>query len=171
LSDLLVQHHADQQRERVIGQQFVHRVVLAQVQQSRLGCVRLAGAKSDTWWLRRHPRVQALHIGQNPKIQDRINDQIQYLDGGAAGSALPPTPGGTPPLTAVERTQWLSRLDEVSLASDGALPFPDNIVHARRHGVRYVAEPGGSIRSAEVIAACRDQEVALVHTGLRLFRH
>ncbi|OHV35617.1 MULTISPECIES: phosphoribosylaminoimidazolecarboxamide formyltransferase [Pseudofrankia] len=140
-------------------------------QQSRVDCVRLAGAKSDTWWLRRHPRVRALHIGQNPKIQDSINDEIQYLDTGAAGSGLPPRPGGAPPLTALERAQWLSRLDEVSLASDGALPFPENIVHARRHGVRYVAEPGGSIRSAEVIAACHDQEVALVHTGLRLFRH
>jgi phosphoribosylaminoimidazolecarboxamide formyltransferase/IMP cyclohydrolase len=137
-------------------------------QQSRVDCVRLAGTKTDTWWLRRHPRVRSLHIGQGSTIQKRITDQIQYLDADG-GDRSGPT--GIPPLTPTDRAQWLGRLDGVSLASDGALPFRDNIDHARRHGVRYIAEPGGSIRSEEVLAACRDQGIALVHTGLRLFRH
>lgn len=131
-----------------------------------------ARVNSPGWtWLRRHRLVRALHVGQNSKIQERINAQIHYLEASSADPAFPLGPGGSPPLTATERSRWLSRLDQVSLASDGALPFQDNIVHARRHGVRYVAEPGGSIRSAEILSACRDQGVALVHTGLRLFRH
>lgn len=138
-------------------------------QQSRVDCTRLAGAKTDTWWLRRHPRVHALHTTQNRKIQDRVNDQIDYLD--LDHPTGPAGPGGIQPLTSTERAQWLRQLDQVSLASDGALPFRDNIDHARRHGVRYIAEPGGSTRSADIVAACHDQDIALVHTGLRLFRH
>ncbi|ADP81686.1 Phosphoribosylaminoimidazolecarboxamide formyltransferase [Pseudofrankia inefficax] len=137
-------------------------------QQSRVDGVRLAGAKTDTWWLRRHPRVQALTTGGDRKIQDRINDQISYLD---ADPAMREDGTGPVPLTGADRARWLRQLDQVALASDGALPFPDNIDHAHRHGVRYIAEPGGSTRSADVAAACQDRGIALIHTGLRLFRH
>jgi phosphoribosylaminoimidazolecarboxamide formyltransferase / IMP cyclohydrolase len=161
-------------------------------QQSRVDCVRLAGAKTDTWWLRRHPRVRTLPAGRGRKIQDGVNAEIDYLDAGPTGSvsssgitdsavsngrtgstdlAGSGGPAGIAPLTVAERIQWLNKLDRVSLASDGTLPFRDNIDHARRHGVRYIAEPGGSIRSAEVLAACQEQGIALVHTGMRLFRH
>ncbi|WP_255545407.1 MULTISPECIES: hypothetical protein [unclassified Frankia] len=137
-------------------------------QQSRVDGVRVAGAKTDTWWLRRHPRVQALTAGGDRKIQDRINDQISYLD---ADPAARGDDAGPVPLTGADRARWLRQLDQVALASDGALPFPDNIDHAHRHGVRYIAEPGGSTRSANVAAVCQDRGIALIHTGLRLFRH
>lgn len=144
-------------------------------QQSRVDCTRLAGAKADTWWLRRHPRVRTVGAGRHLKLQQRINEQLSYLDADPSSTqdgaserdaALAPAP-----LTATERARWLRQLDQVALASDGALPFPDNVEHARRHGVRYIAEPGGSTRSADVATACRDHGIALVHTGLRLFQH
>jgi phosphoribosylaminoimidazolecarboxamide formyltransferase/IMP cyclohydrolase len=122
-------------------------------QQSRIGCVRLAGSKVDSWWLRRHPAIRS--IGDPTlSIQDRINRQLDGLDDGPA-----------------DRTDWLAQLDRVSLASDGALPFRDNVDHARRHGVRAIAEPGGSIRSDDVASACREHGITLVHTGIRLFHH
>ena len=87
---------------------------------------------------------------------------MRYLDGDLDDAA---------PLPPAERDAWLGRLDQVSLASDGALPFRDNVDHARRHGVRFIAEPGGSVRSSEVLAACRGHGIAIAQTGLRLFRH
>ena len=81
-------------------------------------------------------------------------------------------PGAGPDeLGGAERAAWLARLDGVAFASDGALPFRDNVDHARRHGVRYIAEPGGSIRSGEVADACREHGITLVRTGIRLFHH
>jgi phosphoribosylaminoimidazolecarboxamide formyltransferase/IMP cyclohydrolase len=122
-------------------------------QQSRIGCVRLAGSKVDSWWLRRHPAVRA--IGDPTlTIADRVNRRLDFLDEGPADGAA-----------------WLAQLDRVSLASDGALPFRDNVDHARRHGVHAIAEPGGSIRSQEVASACREHGITLVHTGIRLFHH
>jgi len=145
-------------------------------QQSRVDCTRLAGAKVDTWWLRRHPAVRALAFRPEVRRQDRINWRIRFIEGdltteetrrlGEAVSAPPP-----PPLSPSERAAWLRRLTDVAFVSDGALPFRDNIDHARRHGVRYVAEPGGSVRSGEVEAACREHGITLARTGLRLFHH
>jgi phosphoribosylaminoimidazolecarboxamide formyltransferase/IMP cyclohydrolase len=123
-------------------------------QQSRIDCTRLAGAKVDTWWLRRHPQVRGLPRDSITRVQDRINQQILYLDG-----------------EPIDRRAWLDRLDHVSFVSDGAIPFRDNIDHAQQHGVRYIAEPGGSIRSADVLAACQEHGIALAHTGIRLFHH
>ena len=134
-------------------------------QQSRIDCTRLAGAKTDTWWLRRHPSVRSLPGDAGARIQDRINQQIEFLD------SLGPDSLGADSLGADERDRWLDRLDGVSFVSDGAIPFVDNVEHARRHGVRYIAEPGGSIRTAEVITACADAGIGLVHTGVRLFHH
>ena len=74
-------------------------------------------------------------------------------------------------LTPDERSKWLSRLDGVSLVSDGFFPFRDNIDHAAKHGVRYIAQPGGSIRDDEIGVACREHGIAMAHTGLRLFHH
>jgi phosphoribosylaminoimidazolecarboxamide formyltransferase/IMP cyclohydrolase len=140
-------------------------------QQSRVDCTRLAGAKADTWWLRRHPKVRALRVDPAASIQYRIGERLRYLDGesdGSRGGECDGEPGGrlagVPPLTSGERRDWLRRLDGVSLASDGALPFRDNVDHARRHGVRYIAEPGGAARSPDVIAACREYGIALAHT-------
>jgi phosphoribosylaminoimidazolecarboxamide formyltransferase/IMP cyclohydrolase len=144
-------------------------------QQSRVDCTRLAGAKADTWWLRRHPAVRNLAFRPGVRRQERINWQIRFIEGDL-------TPDETQrlaqalsepaeELTFDERTRWLSCLDGVAFTSDGALPFRDNVDHARRHGVRYIAEPGGSIRSEDVEAACREHGIVLARTGLRLFHH
>jgi phosphoribosylaminoimidazolecarboxamide formyltransferase/IMP cyclohydrolase len=137
-------------------------------QQSRVDCTRLAGAKADTWWLRRHAKVRSLPHGAGGRIQDRLNAQIQFAEGDAT---LTSADLDVEPLTADERRDWLRLLDDVSFVSDGAIPFRDNIDHAHRHGVRYIAEPGGSIRSDDVRAACQEYGITLIQTGIRLFRH
>ncbi|HEX3814060.1 MAG TPA: phosphoribosylaminoimidazolecarboxamide formyltransferase [Mycobacteriales bacterium] len=142
-------------------------------QQSRVDCTRLAGAKADSWWLRRHPAVRGLRFRDGIRKQDRLNWRIRYLEGDLTPNevigfraALLEEPA---PFT--DRADWLERLNDISFVSDGALPFRDNIDHAHRHGARFVAEPGGSIRSDDVERACRELGVTLVRTGLRLFRH
>jgi phosphoribosylaminoimidazolecarboxamide formyltransferase/IMP cyclohydrolase len=126
-------------------------------QQSRVDCTRLAGAKVDTWHLRRHPKIRAASPSGAGKVQDRVDRQVVSVNAGILG--------------ADERAEWVGQLDEVSFVSDGAIPFSDNIPHAHAHGVRYIAEPGGSIRSDEVRAACRRLGIVHVQTGTRLFRH
>jgi phosphoribosylaminoimidazolecarboxamide formyltransferase/IMP cyclohydrolase len=144
-------------------------------QQSRVDCTRLAGAKTDTWWLRRHPAVRALAFQPHIRRQDRINWQIRFIEGDLTPyertrlSAALSEP--VPELTAHQRTQWLAGLSDVAFVSDGALPFRDNVDHAHRHGVGYIAEPGGSVRSPEVEDACREHQITLARTGLRLFHH
>jgi phosphoribosylaminoimidazolecarboxamide formyltransferase/IMP cyclohydrolase len=144
-------------------------------QQSRVDCTKLAGAKADVWHLQRHPRVLGLRFKKGTKRQDRINWRVRYIEGDL-------TPGETAELRALldqelvplgepERRDWLARLDGVSLVSDGFIPFRDNIDHAARHGVRFIAQPGGSTRDADIEAACREHGIAMVHTGLRLFHH
>lgn len=144
-------------------------------QQSRVDCTRLAGAKVDMWWLRRHPAVRTLAFQPHIRRQDRINWQIRFIEGDLTSderarlsTALS---GPVPELTDEQRTQWLAGLTRVAFVSDGALPFRDNVDHAHRHGVAYIAEPGGSIRSSEVEDACREHGIALARTGLRLFHH
>lgn len=144
-------------------------------QQSRVDCTRLAGAKADTWWLRRHPALRNLTFHPSIRRQDRINWQIRFIEGdltpneNARLTNALSTPA--PELTSEMRAQWLQNMKEVSFVSDGALPFRDNIDHAQRHGVSYIAEPGGSIRSTEVEDACREHQITLIRTGLRLFHH
>lgn len=144
-------------------------------QQSRVDCTKLAGAKADLWHLRRHPKVLGLSFAKGVKRQDRINWRVRFIEGDLTRSeeaalrealAQPAAP-----LSEDEKREWLARLDGVSLVSDGFIPFRDNIDHAQRHGVRYVAEPGGSTRDDEVEAACREYGITLVHTKLRLFHH
>ena len=154
-------------------------------QQSRVDCTRLAGAKADTWWLRRHPAVRALAFRPEIRRQDRINWQIRFIEGdltpdesarladalSAHAHAPSPASAAAPELTDDQRKAWLNGLSDVAFVSDGALPFRDNVDHAQRHGVGYIAEPGGSIRSTEVEDACREHQITLVRTGLRLFHH
>ena len=144
-------------------------------QQSRVDCTRLAGEKADIWWLRGHPTVRALAFAPDVRRQDRINWQIRFIEGDLTPdettrlASVLTEPAEV--LTAQQRTDWLAGLKEVAFVSDGALPFRDNVDHAFRHGVGYIAEPGGSIRSDEVEAACREHGITLVHTGVRLFHH
>ena len=144
-------------------------------QQSRVDCTKLAGAKADLWWLGRHPKALALRFHQGLSRQQRVNWRVRYLEGD-----LSPTEArdlqaclDSPidPLTDQERAAWLARLDQVSMVSDGYLPFPDNVDHARRHGVRFIAAPAGSIRDPQVADACRQHQIALVHTPHRYFHH
>jgi AICAR transformylase/IMP cyclohydrolase PurH len=144
-------------------------------QQSRVDCTKLAGAKVDTWWLRRHEEVRSLHFRSGARRQDRINWQIRYLEGDLTTDErrrMREVIGEVPePMSAEKRSQWLQQLTDVALASDGFLPFRDNIDQAARHGVRYVAHPGGSARAEEVEEACDEHDIRLVNTGIRLFHH
>lgn len=144
-------------------------------QQSRVDCTKLAGAKADLWHLGTHPKVLGLRFRKGVKRQERINWRVRYIEGdltrseeAALRDALE---GPLEPLGADERREWVGRLDGVSLVSDGFIPFRDNVEHAQRHGVRFIAQPGGSTRDDEVEAACREYGITLVHTKLRLFHH
>ncbi|MFE0462096.1 phosphoribosylaminoimidazolecarboxamide formyltransferase [Kitasatospora sp. NPDC058965] len=144
-------------------------------QQSRVDCTRLAGAKTDTWWLRRHPAVRAMAFRPGVRRQERVNWRVRCVEGDLTPDEqdrlAAVLTGPVPVLTAADRTAWLAGLDGVTFASDGALPFRDNVDHAHRHGVARIVEPGGSIRSGEVADACREHGITLLHTGLRLFHH
>ncbi len=144
-------------------------------QQSRVDCTKLAGAKADAWWLRTHPKVLGLRFRKGVKKQERINWRVRYIEGDltaserdALGVALD---GPLDPLRDDERRDWVERMRGVSLVSDGFIPFRDNIEQAQRHGVEFIAQPGGSTRDDEIEAACREYGITLVHTKLRLFHH
>ena len=144
-------------------------------QQSRVDCTKLAGAKADVWQLRRHPKVLGLRFARGVKQQERINWRVRYIEGDLLPSELEALrealDGSFGPLTSEEKRAWLERIGGVSLVSDGFIPFRDNIDHAQRHGVRFVAQPGGSARDAEIEAACREYGITMVHTGVRAFHH
>lgn len=144
-------------------------------QQSRVDCTRLAGAKADIWWLRRHPNVRGLVFRDEVRRQERINWQVRWCEGDLTAPELQRLQRdlveSAQELTSQQREEWIQKLDQVAFVSDGALPFRDNVDHAQRHGVRYIAEPGGSVRSDEVAAACREYGISLARTGLRLFHH
>ncbi len=144
-------------------------------QQSRVDCTKLAGQKADTWHLGRHPRVLELEFKPGVKRQERINWRIRFLEGDltqfeevALREALE---GEVQLLSAEEKRDWIQKLDGVSLVSDGFIPFRDNIDHASKHGVKFIAQPGGSSRDADIESACKDYGIAMAHTGLRLFHH
>jgi phosphoribosylaminoimidazolecarboxamide formyltransferase/IMP cyclohydrolase len=144
-------------------------------QQSRVDCTKLAGAKADLWWLGSHPKVLGLRFKKGVKKQDRINWRVRYIEGDltsfeeqALRDALDAPQG---PLREDERKEWIQQMRGVSLVSDGFIPFRDNIDHASKHGVAFIAEPGGSTRDKDVEDACREYGIALVHTKLRLFHH
>ncbi len=144
-------------------------------QQSRVDCTKLAGAKADVWYLGCHPKVLALVFKKGVRRQDRINWRVRYIEGDllaaeerAVGEALEQP---LELLSAEEKAMWIEGLDGVSLVSDGLIPFRDNVDHAVQHGVRNIAQPGGSTRDAEIRAACEEYGITLVHTDLRLFHH
>lgn len=120
-------------------------------QQNRVDCVKLAVARAATWWLRRHPRIRALPAAARMSRQDRLNWQIRLAEADMTASQLAefsrlfrdagPAPDGA------GRRDWIGRLDGLTLASDGFLPFRDNVDHASRIGVRCIVEPGGSSRA------------------------
>jgi phosphoribosylaminoimidazolecarboxamide formyltransferase/IMP cyclohydrolase len=144
-------------------------------QQSRVDCTKLAGAKVDTWWLRRHPKVRALPFIDAIRRQERINWEIRYIEGDMDRGELERFRSAlshdAPALQPDVQQGWRGLLDDVALASDGYIPFRDNIDQAARHGVHFVADPGGSARNHEVEAACAEHDIVLTTTGIRLFLH
>ncbi|HEX7668171.1 MAG TPA: hypothetical protein VF395_01240, partial [Polyangiaceae bacterium] len=118
---------------------------------------------------------QGLAFKPAAKKQDRINWRVRYIEGDltreeqAALEEVLAFPAD--PLTDAEKKAFLATVTGVSLVSDGFIPFRDNIDHAAKHGVKFIAEPGGSARDAEVESACREYGITLVHTSLRLFHH
>ena len=107
--------------------------------------------------------------------QDRINFRVRYIEGDLVPSELVAFKEALDqpfePLTAEEKAAWMKQLTGVSLTSDGFLPFRDNVDHAARHGVKFIAQPGGSTRDDDCTAACAEYGIAMVHTGIRLFHH
>ncbi|MBQ6808675.1 MAG: phosphoribosylaminoimidazolecarboxamide formyltransferase [Firmicutes bacterium] len=145
-------------------------------QQSRIHCTRLAGDKADLWQLRRHPQVQALPFLPTLGRPDRSNVIDIYLsaqaeDVLAEGRWQQYFSEQPAPLSAEARKEFLDGISGVALGSDAFFPFSDNIERARRSGVSYIAQPGGSIRDDVVIEACDAYEMVMAFTGLRLFHH
>ncbi|MET3808065.1 phosphoribosylaminoimidazolecarboxamide formyltransferase/IMP cyclohydrolase [Nakamurella sp. UYEF19] len=144
-------------------------------QQNRVDCVRLAAGKARTWWLRRQPHIRDLPQPAGMRRQEHLNWQIRMAEGELTRTQRDEFavlfPGVDPDLDGQVRAEWIDRLDQVTLVSDGFLPFRDSIGHAAAVGVRHIVEPGGSTRSGDVSAACREHRIELTRTGLRLFNH
>ena len=145
-------------------------------QQSRIYCTRLAGNKADAWYLRQHPKVLALPFKDSIRRPDRDNTidsyiSDDYMDVLADGMWQQFFTQCPEPLTREERRAWLDGLTGVALGSDAFFPFGDNIQRARKSGVRYIAQPGGSIRDDNVIETCDLYDIAMAFTGVRLFHH
>lgn len=145
-------------------------------QQSRIHCTRLAGSKADNWWLRQSPQVLNLPFKDDVKRVDRDNaidlyigeDYMDILSDGAWENVFTTKPEV---FTREAKREWLDKMEGVSLGSDAFFPFGDNIERAHRSGVKYVAEPGGSIRDDNVIETCDKYNMVMAFTGIRLFHH
>ncbi len=145
-------------------------------QQSRIHCTRLAGDKANNWWLRQHEKTLNLPFIPTLKNPDRDNAIDRYIsdepeDVLAEGVWQTLFTEKPEEFTKEEKKEWLSQLTDVALGSDAFFPFADNIDRAYRSGVKYIAEPGGSIRDDVVIEACNKYGIAMAFTGLRLFHH
>ena len=145
-------------------------------QQSRIHCTRLAGQKADNWYLRQAPQVLNLPFRADIKRADRDNaidlyigdEYMDVLADGAWENVFTEKP---PVFTAEEKKAWLAGNTDVALGSDAFFPFGDNIERAHKSGVKYIAEPGGSIRDDHVIETCNKYGMAMCFTGIRLFHH
>ena len=145
-------------------------------QQSRIHCTRLAGSKADVWWLRQAPQTLNLKFLEGLRRAD-VDNAIDLYVGDESEDLLrdgvwenffevkPPV------FTREEKREWLSKNDNVALASDAFFPFADNIERAYKSGVKYIAEPGGSVRDDSVIEMCNKYDLVLSFTGMRLFHH
>jgi len=145
-------------------------------QQSRIHCTRLAGSKADTWFLRQHEKTLALPFKPTLGRPDRDNVIDGYVNGNeedvcADGNWQKYFTEQPEPLTAEEKAAYLATVDGVSLGSDAFFPFDDNIERAKRSGVKYIAEPGGSIRDDVVIECADKYGMVMAFTGMRLFHH
>ena len=145
-------------------------------QQSRIHCTRLAGNKADIWWLRQHPKVLGLQFVDKIRRPDRDNAIDIYIsdehDDILADGVWENTFKVKPEvLTAEEKKEWIAQLSGVTVGSDAFFPFGDNVERARKSGVQYIAQPGGSIRDDQVIATADKYGMVMAFTGTRLFHH
>ena len=145
-------------------------------QQSRIHCTRLAGNKADIWWLRQHPKVLGLQFVDDIRRPDRDNTIDVYISDehdDVLADGVWQTLFKVKPevLTAEEKKEWIAKNKDVCLGSDAFFPFGDNIERAKKSGVAYIAEPGGSIRDDHVIMTCNKYGIAMAFTGIRLFHH
>ena len=145
-------------------------------QQSRIHCTRLAGSKADNWYLRQCPKVLNLPFKADIRRPDRDNAidvyiSDEYEDVLADGAWQRLFTEKPEVLTAEEKKAWIATQSGVSIGSDAFFPFGDNIERARKSGVQYVAEPGGSIRDDNVIETCDKYGMVMCFTGMRLFHH
>lgn len=145
-------------------------------QQSRVHCTRLAGSKADNWYLRQSPKVLELPFLDDIRRADRDNaidvyigeESVDVLENGRWENIFKVKPTV---FTREEKQAWLGQMREVSLGSDAFFPFGDNIDRAYKSGVKYVAQPGGSVRDDQVIETCNKYGMAMAFTGIRLFHH
>ena len=145
-------------------------------QQSRIHCTRLAGNKADTWWLRQHPKVLGLQFVDGIRRPDRDNaidiyisdEHDDVLADGVWQNTFKVRPEA---LTEAEKKEWISKQSGVTVGSDAFFPFGDNVERAFKSGVKYIAQPGGSIRDDHVIATADRHGMVMAFTGVRLFHH
>ena len=145
-------------------------------QQSRIHCTRLAGQKADNWWLRQNPKVLGLQFKEGIGRADRDNaidlyigdEYMDVLADGAWENIFTEKPEV---FTKEEKREWLDKLTDVTLGSDAFFPFFDNIEREHKSGVKYIAQPGGSVRDDAVIDCCNKYNMAMAFTGIRLFHH
>ena len=145
-------------------------------QQSRIHCTRLAGQKADNWWLRQSPKVMNLQFLDKIGRADRDNaidlyigdEYMDVLEEGKWQQTFKVKPEV---FTREEKREWLDKMTDVALGSDAFFPFGDNIERAYKSGVKYVAQPGGSVRDDNVIEACNSHDMVMAFTGMRLFHH
>ena len=146
-------------------------------QQSRIHCTRLAGGKADFWHLRQCPKVLELPFRSDIPRANRDNAIDLYLSDEECGDVLDEGKWQSfftvrpEPFTREEKKAWLANYTKTCLASDAFFPFSDNIERAHRSGVRYIAQPGGSVRDEDVIKACDEHGIVMAFTGIRLFHH
>jgi phosphoribosylaminoimidazolecarboxamide formyltransferase/IMP cyclohydrolase len=144
-------------------------------QQSRVDCVKLAGRKVSTWYLRQHPKVLGLQFKKGVKRQDRVNARVRYIEGDFTDEErvrwemqfdIVPDP-----LTLDEKDEFMKKASGVTISSDAFFPFRDSIDHASKVGVSFVAQPGGSVQDPEVTQCCDDYGMVMSMTDVRLFHH
>ena len=145
-------------------------------QQSRIHCTRLAGSKADTWWLRQHPEVLGLQFVDGIRRPDRDNAIDIYIsdehDDVLADGVWQSTFQVRPEvLTDAEKKEWIAKQRGVTVGSDAFFPFGDNVERAFKSGVKYIAQPGGSIRDDHVISTADKHDMVMAFTGIRLFHH
>jgi len=144
-------------------------------QQSRVHCTRLAASKADIWWLRRHPRVLDFRLkkgisrpNRDNAVENSLLDELNPTQQKVWEDAFEVVPAR---LTPAEKRDWLAEMDGVSLSSDAFFPFRDSLDRAQQSGVKYILEPGGSLRDDEIIAAADEYGMVMAFSGVRLFHH